>query len=292
MEAAEAAEVVETSGAEVVVEKVGTTVEALQTWIALYGLRVLAAVVILVVGWVAAKFLRQLIRSLMTRAKVDPMLVSFVGHLTYMLVMAFVIVAALAKLGFQTTSFIAVIGAAGLAIGLALQGSLANFAAGVLMIVFKPVKIGDFVEAAGTSGTVEDVQIFTTQIQTPDNKTVIIPNAKLTGDNIINYSAKGTRRVDLVVGVGYGEEVDKVKAVVADVLARDERILKDPAPTVAVVELADSSVNFVVRPWTSSDDYWDVYFDTLEAVKTRFDAEGISIPFPQMDVHMPKKEVV
>jgi len=169
---------------------------------------------------------------------------------------------------------------------LALQGSLANFASGVLMLIFRPFQVGDFIDGAGVMGIVEEIQIFTTQLRTLDNKTIIIPNAKITGDNITNYTRKETRRVDLVIGVSYREDIEKVKSVVADVLNGDERILKDPAPTIGVLELGDSSVNFAVRPWVKTGDYWDVYFDTTEKIKKRFDAEGISIPFPQRDVHL------
>jgi len=222
----------------------------------------------------------------MNKRQVDPTIVSFVANMTYIALLVFVVLAALGQLGIQTTSFIAVIGAAGLAIGLALQGSLANFAAGFLMIIFRPFKVGDYIEGAGVGGTVEVIQIFTTQLKTPDNKTVIIPNAALTAGNITNYSAKGTRRVDLVFGIGYGDDIDHAKKVIMDVLAKEERILKDPATTIGVVELADSSVNFAVRPWVKADDYWNVYFDTTENIKKGFDAQGISIPFPQRDVHM------
>jgi small conductance mechanosensitive channel len=165
---------------------------------------------------------------------------------------------------------------------------LSNFAAGFLMIIFRPFKVGDFIDGAGVAGTVEAIQIFTTQLLTPDNKTVIVPNASLTAGNITNYSAKGTRRVDLVMGIGYGDDIDHAKKVIMDVLAKEERILKDPATTIAVVELADSSVNFAVRPWVGADDYWDVYFNLTENIKKSFDAEGISIPFPQRDVHIYK----
>jgi len=258
----------------------------LQEWGALYGLRIVGMLVILVVGRWVAKVLRAVVRRLLERAKTDPTLVSFLTNLTYIALMVFVFIAAIGQLGVQTASFIAVIGAAGLAIGLALQGSLANFAAGVLLIIFRPFKVGDFVQAAGVMGVVEEIQIFTTRLKTPDNKAVIVPNAKLTGDNITNFSAKDTRRVDLVVGVSYDADLGKVTDVLQDVLSQDARILKDPAPTVAVIELADSSVNFAVRPWTATDSYWDVYFDTLSAVKRPLDAEGIGIPFPQRDVHM------
>ena len=258
-------------------------------WLALYGIKVIGAVIILLVGWWVAKLLRKLVRSLLTKSKIDPALVSFVSQLTYIGLMVFVILAALDRIGVKTTSFVAVIAAAGLAVGFALQGSLANFAAGIMLIIFKPFKIDDFIEVAGLVGTVEEISIFTTTLKTPDNKTAIVPNGKLTSDNIINYSAKGTRRVDLVIGVSYTDDLKKTGQVLRDVLAKDSRVLADPAPTVAVCELGDSSVNFAVRPWVNSADYWDVYFSTLEAAKTRLDAEGITIPFPQRDVHMYKE---
>jgi len=212
--------------------------------------------------------------------------VGFGGGSTYIALLAFVVVAALGQLGIQTTSFIAILGAAGLAIGLALQGSLANFAAGFLMIIFRPFNVGDYIEGAGMEGTVEQIQIFTTTLVTLDNKTVIIPNAKLTDDNIVNYTVKGIRRVDLVFGIGYGDDIDKARQVIDDVLGKDKRILNDPAIQISVAELGDSSVNFVVRPWVKCDDYWDVYMDTTENIKKGFDAGGINIPFPQRDVHL------
>lgn len=254
--------------------------------ITIYGLKIISAVIVFIVGRWVAGLLRNLLQKIMTKKEVDPTIVSFVVHLTYIALLTFVVLAALGQLGIQTTSFIAVIGAAGLAIGLALQGSLANFAAGFLMIIFRPFKVGDFIEGAGVMGTVEEIQVFTTQLKTPDNKTVIIPNSKLTADNITNFSTKETRRVDLVCSIGYGDDIDKAKKVIADILAEDERILKDPPPTIGLVELADSSVNFAVRPWVKTADYWNVYFDTTEKIKKRFDAEGISIPFPQRDVHV------
>ncbi len=252
----------------------------------IYGLKVIAGIVVFIVGRWVAKGLTNLARKLMEKKAVDHTLVSFVVNLVYIALLVFVVLAALGQLGIQTTSFIAVIGAAGLAIGLALQGSLSNFAAGFLMIIFRPFKVGDFIEGAGVSGTVEALHIFTTQLKSPDNKTVIVPNASLTAGNITNYSTKATRRVDIVMGIGYGDDIDKAKKIMADVLAKDGRVLKDPAPTIAVVELADSSVNFVVRPWVKAEDYWNVYFDTTENIKKSFDAEGITIPFPQRDVHV------
>jgi len=254
----------------------------------IYGLKVIAAIAVFIIGRWIAKMLTSLTEKVMNKRQVDPTIVSFVANLIYIALLVFVVLAALGQLGIQTTSFIAVIGAAGLAIGLALQGSLSNFAAGFLMIIFRPFKVGDFIEGAGVAGTVEAIQIFTTQLLTPDNKTVIVPNASLTAGNITNYSAKGTRRVDLVMGIGYGDDIDHAKKVIMDVLTKEERILKDPATTIAVVELADSSVNFAVRPWVEADDYWDVYFNLTENIKKSFDAEGISIPFPQRDVHIYK----
>jgi small conductance mechanosensitive channel len=256
--------------------------ELLTVW----GLRVVAAVIIFIVGRWVAKGVSNFIKKLMTRSKTDETLVSFVGNLSYVALLAFVIIAALNQLGIQTASFIAVLAAAGLAIGLALQGSLSNFAAGVLMIIFKPFKVGDFVEGGGVAGTVEEIQIFTTQLKTPDNKTVIVPNSKIAGDNIINYTAKGTRRVDFIFGIGYDDDIDNARRIIKEIIAQDERVLKDPAPMVAVSELADSSVNFTARAWTSADDYWSFYFDTTEKVKKQFDAEGVSIPFPQRDIHV------
>ena len=252
----------------------------------IYGLKVIAAVVVFVVGRWIAKGLTKFAENVMNKKQVDPTIVSFVANMTYIALLVFVVLAALGQLGIQTTSFIAVIGAAGLAIGLALQGSLANFAAGFLMLIFRPFKVGDYIEGAGTAGTVEAIQIFTTQLRTPDNKTVIIPNGALTADNIINYSTKGTRRIDLVFGIGYGDDIDHAKTVIMEVLDKEERILEDPATTIGVIELADSSVNFAVRPWVRADDYWSVYFNLTENIKKSFDSRGISIPFPQRDVHM------
>ena len=252
----------------------------------IYGLKIVIALLILFFGRIIAKLVSKIVGRLMERSKIDPTIIRFVSSLTYIALIAFVIIAALGQLGIQTASFIAVVGAAGLAIGLALQGSLANFAAGFLMIIFKPFKVGDYIEGGGVAGTVEEISIFTTILTSPDNKTIIVPNAKLTEDNIVNWTVKGTRRVDMVMGIGYGDDIDKARQVINDVLAAESRLLKDPAPLVAVVELADSSVNFVVRPWVKASDYWGVYFDLTEKMKKAFDANGISIPFPQRDVHV------
>ena len=261
-------------------------IEMVKGWLVEYGMRIVTAALILVIGWLVARLVRELVRKLMRRAKVPDAAVSFVGSLTYVALMAFVIIATLGQLGIKTASFVAVLAAAGLAIGLALQGSLANFAGGFLLVVFQPIRVGDFVEAAGVTGTVEDIQIFTTTIVTPDNKTVIVPNAKLTGDNITNYSANDTRRVDMVCGISYGDDIDKAQEIALAVVREDPRVLADPAPAVLVANLGDSSVDLAVRPWVQTSDYWDVKFAITKAIKQRFDAEGISIPFPQHDVHL------
>lgn len=254
--------------------------------IAVYGLKILASLLILLIGRWIAILIRNLVRKILEHRNVAPLVASFVTHVTYIALLTFVVIAALGNLGIQTGSFIAVVGAAGLAIGLALQGSLSNFAAGVLIVIFRPFKVGDYIDGAGVSGTVTEIQIFNTILTSIDNKLIIVPNAKLTGDNIINYSANDTRRVDLVIGVGYGDDLDKVRKVIKEVLDAEDRLLDDPAPVIAVAELGDSSVNFAVRPWCKTSDYWDVYFGITEAVKKRFDAENISIPFPQRDVHL------
>ena len=223
---------------------------------------------------------------MMEKADVDPIIIGFVGSITYIGLLAFVIIAALGQLGIQTTSFIAILGAAGLAIGLALQGSLANFAAGFLMIIFRPFKVGDFIEGAGVAGVVEAIQIFTTTLKTGDNKIIIIPNAKLSGDNIVNYSAQTRRRVDMTVGVAYDADLSKVRDVLKDIISKESRVHADPEPLIAVAELADNSVNFVVRVWTDTGDYWGVKFAMTETIKNRFDEAGIGIPFPQRDIHI------
>lgn len=246
------------------------------------------AIIIFIVGKVVVNVLVNLVGKLLGRAKYDPMLIDFLKSIVSAVLMLFVIVAALDQLGVNTTSLVAILGAAGLAIGLSLQGSLQNFAAGVMLLVFKPFKSGDFVDAGGAMGTVKSIGIFTTLMNTPDNKEIIVPNGAIYGGNITNFSAKDTRRVDMVFGIGYGDDLRKAKALLEEMVKSDERILTEPAPQIAVSELGDSSVNFVVRPWVNSGDYWGVLFDFTEAVKLRFDEEGISIPFPQMDVHVHK----
>ncbi len=251
-----------------------------------YGPKILAAIAIFYIGKIVAKWIKRLVTKVMTRGNVDPLIIGFTGSITYMAMMAFVIMATLGQVGIQTTSFIAILGAAGLAIGLALQGSLANFAAGFLLIMFRPFKVGDVIEAAGVTGKVNDIQIFTTTLKTPDNKIIIIPNAKLGSDNIVNYSAQTTRRVDLVVGVSYDADLKEVRNILEDIVSKDERILKDPAHLIAVGELADNSVNFFVRVWVKSEDYWDVFYAANETVKLRMDEAGVGIPYPQRDIHL------
>lgn len=251
-----------------------------------YGLKIVGAVIILLVGRIVAGVARKIIRRILEKAKTDPAVISFAASLTYILIITFAVLAALAKFGIQTASFVAVLGAAGFAVGFALQGSLANFAAGVLILVFRPFRVEDFIEAAGIMGAVKEIHLFTTVLATPDNVRIIVPNGKLYGDIIKNYTANDTRRVDLVFGIGYGSSIPKAFEVISGVLKEDQRVLSDPAPTIAVAELADSSVNFVVRPWVKKEDYWNVRFDITRKVKEAFDANDIEIPFPQRAVHM------
>ena len=265
---------------------VGEAVQLLTTTGVEFGLNLVTALTIFIVGrWVIGIIMRGL-RKAMQAQEVDKTLETFVTNLVRMALLVFVVIAAISALGIQTTSFIAVLGAAGLAVGLALQGSLSNFAAGVLIVIFRPYRVGDFVEAAGIGGTVEAVQILTTTFKTADNKRIIVPNSQVMDSVITNYSANDTRRVDMIVGVSYSDDLDKVRQILQELVAADERILAEPACTIAVAELADSSVNFVLRPWVATADYWAVKFDLTENIKKRFDQEGVSIPFPQRDVHI------
>ena len=251
-----------------------------------FGMNLLKAIVIFYVGKIVIGLLVRGLRKVMQRQEVDKTLETFISNLMRMVLMVIVIIAAIGALGIQTTSFIAIFGAAGLAVGLALQGSLSNFASGVLIVLFRPYRVGDFVEAAGISGVVVEVQILTTVLKTGDNKQIIVPNGQIMDSIITNYSANDTRRIDMVVGVSYDDDLDKVRAALEALVAAEDRILDEPACTIAVSELADSSVNFVVRPWVNTSDYWGVMFDMTEAIKKRFDKEGISFPFPQQDVHL------
>jgi small conductance mechanosensitive channel len=247
---------------------------------------IIAAIVIFYVGKWISRFLVRLIKAALIRAKIDETLSSFLSNIANVALMTFVIMAALNRLGLDTTSFAAAVAAAGLAVGLALQGSLSNFAAGVIIILFKPFQVGNYVEAGGTAGVVEAIHIFNTKMRTPDNVEITVPNGAIITGTIKNYSAKETRRIDLVVGCGYDDDLRTVKQFLEDLVRGDERILTDPEPVVAVNELGASSVDFVVRPWVNASDYWDVRFDLNEKIKLGFDENGFTIPYPQRDVHL------
>jgi small conductance mechanosensitive channel len=260
--------------------------QLLQAYAIPWGIKLLVALVVLIIGLWLVGIITRMIGKALTTARMDAMLVRFLESITKTLLQVVVFIAALSQLGVQTTSLIAILGAAGLAVGLALQGSLANFAAGVLLLVFKPFKVGDFVEAGGVLGVVEELRVFNSVLRTPDNREITVPNGKIYNDVITNYSARDTRRIDLVVGISYDADIRKAKEIVESILNNDERVLKDPAPTWGVMDLADSSVNLYIRPWVASADYWNARCDLLEVIKTSFDANGIGIPFPQMDVHL------
>lgn len=262
--------------------------QLIETYVVPWGINIIMALAIFIIGKFVVKLLVKLSKKLMTKAKVDNILINFIASIINTVLLLFVVVAALDQLGVDTTSMIALIGAAGLAIGLALQGTLQNLASGVMLIIFRPFKDGDFIEAAGVSGVVEQIGIFSITMRTGDNREIIIPNGEVYGGTITNNSRRDTRRVDMVFGIGYDDDLLQAKDIIKKILSEDERILADPAPTVAVGELADSSVNFNVRPWCKTSDYWGVYGDIHEKIKLTFDAEGISIPYPQMDIHQDK----
>ena len=255
-----------------------------------WGINILTALAVFIVGRIVIGLVMGLVKKLLQKSKMDNMLINFISSILSSLLLLFVIVASLDQLGVNTSSLIAIVGAAGLAIGLSLQDSLKNFAAGVLLVVFRPFKEGHFIEAAGVSGVVESISIFNTVMRTGDNREVIVPNGPIYGGVITNFSKRDTRRIDMVFGIGYDADLLKAKTLLAEILSEDSRILPEPASVIAVSELADSSVNFVVRPWVNTADYWAVLWDTTEKVKLRFDSAGISIPFPQMDVHLHKQD--
>ena len=250
------------------------------------GTRILFAVLIIVIGRWVVKLLLKIINTALEKTSIEETVRIFVGNLLRTLFMVVVFIAAINQLGIETTSIIAMLGAAGLAIGLALQGSLANFAAGILIVTFRPYKVGDYIQAGSASGTVLDIQIFSTVLKTPDNKVIVIPNGTIMDGSITNYSEQPTRRVDIVASCGYEDDIDKVKQLLTDIINQDDRVLDEPEPLVALSELADNSINFVVRPWVNSSDYFPVYYSILEQIKKRFDKEGISIPYPQRDIHI------
>ena len=260
--------------------------EMMTYFITTYSLKVVGAILIFIIGKWLARYLSKLVGKILRKNNMDETLTSFMGHITYYTLFLLVLIAAAGQLGINTTSFLTIIGAAGLAVGLALKDSLSNFASGVMLILFRPFKVGDYVTAGGQSGTVESIDIFNTILKTPDNQMVIVPNSSITTDVITNVNARPTRRIDLVVGIGYDDNIGEAKSVLEDLIKADSRILSDPAPTIAVSELADSSVNFVVRPWVKTADYWAVRCDLTEKIKLTFDEKGISFPYPQQDVHM------
>lgn len=251
-----------------------------------WGWKILAALLIFIIGRWVAKLVRKSVSKLMAARGLDPMLVAFLAAILYSILLVAVVIAAVGQLGIQTTPLVAVLGAAGLAVGLALQSSLGNFASGVMLVLFRPFTKGDFVEAGGTSGTVVEVGIFNTLLNTPDNRRVIVPNGQITNDVITNYSAHDTRRIDLIMGVDYRDDLKVARATLEKVVKAHDKVLEDPAPIVWVMELADSSVNFAVRPWVATSDYWQVRNELLEQLKAELEAAGCSIPFPQRDVHL------
>lgn len=267
---------------EVLEQTLDTAVELLSTW----GLQVLGAIAVLIIGRMVAGMLRRATERGLNRANTEPTLIPFLAGLVYYAAIAVVLIAVLGLFGIETTSLVAVLGAAGLAIGLALQGTLSNFSSGVMLLVFRPFKVGDYIEAAGVSGTVAEVGIFTTILNTPDNKKIIVPNSAIYGDTITNYSANDTRRNDLLIGVSYDDDLGVARDTILRVLNGDDRVLADPEPQVAVSELGDSSVNFVVRPWCKKEDYWGLRFDLTRTIKEELESAGCSIPFPQRDVHV------
>jgi small conductance mechanosensitive channel len=265
---------------------VNSLFEAVPSLVSTWGLKVIGALAVLFIGRLVAGSLRKGLKRLLVKSGVDQTLVPFLSSLAYYLAMTFVVIAVLGLFGIPTASLIAVLGAAGLAVGLALQGTLSNFAAGVMLLVFRPFRVGDRIETAGATGDVESIGIFTTTLNTPDNVRVIVPNSEAAGGIIKNFTANDTRRIDLVVGVSYDDDLALAARTIEQVLAGDSRVLADPAPAVAVSEMADSSINFVVRPWCATGDYWSVRFDLTRKLKEELEAAGCSIPFPQRDVHL------
>ncbi|MCP4007234.1 MAG: mechanosensitive ion channel [bacterium] len=254
----------------------------MSTW----GISVIGAIALFIIGRIVANWVRKSVTRVLTKANTDASLIPFFASMAYYVALAVVLIAVLNLFGIETTSLIAVLGAAGLAIGLALQGTLSNFAAGVMLLIFRPIRVGDFVEVAGQAGSVAEISIFNTLLNTGDNIRITIPNAQIYGDTIKNYSFNDTRRIDLVMGIGYGDDIGRAIEIIERVITSDSRTLRDPAPTVAVSELADSSVNLVVRPWCTKEDYWGLRWDLTRALKEKLEAGGCNIPFPQRDVHV------
>ncbi|MGA8258649.1 MAG: mechanosensitive ion channel domain-containing protein [Arenicellales bacterium] len=263
------------------------TIRSITSTLSAYGLDVIGAIIILLVGWSLARWAETVTRKAMSRTgRVDPTLVVFLSSITRYLVLTFTIIAVLNRFGVQTASLIAVLGAAGLAVGLAMQGTLSSAAAGVMLLVFRPFKLGDYVEVGGQSGTIQSLNLFVTELATPDNKQIIIPNSSVWGHPVVNYSHHATRRLDLEIGIGYGDDIDLAIRVIREIIGADERALKDPEPLVVVGNLGASSVDLTVRIWVNAPDYWTLKFDLTKRFKQTFDAKGISIPYNQMDVHL------
>ncbi|HHP7240295.1 MAG TPA: mechanosensitive ion channel family protein [Cyclobacteriaceae bacterium] len=251
-----------------------------------FGPNLIGAVITLILGFWIIGIIVQSVNKLMVKREFDPSLTPFLKSLLSTLLKIMLVIAVIGMVGVEMTSFIAILGAAGLAVGLALQGTLQNFAGGVMILIFKPFKVGDFIDVVGYMGTVNQIQIFNTILKTPDNKTIIIPNGQLSGSSLTNFSSEPQRRVDFTFGIAYGDDFDKAKTTINSMIEEDERILKDPEPFIALSALADSSVNIVVRVWVNAENYWPVNFDMNEKVYKRFASEGLNIPFPQMDVHV------
>lgn len=271
-------------------ESIGGLMNIFSEFALTYGLRLIGAIIALIIGFWLIKKLSKALKNLFEKREVDPSLSSFLLSLIIIILKILVIISILGMVGIQMTSFIAILGAAGLAIGLALSGTLQNFAGGVILLLLKPFKVGDFIEAQGFLGTVSEILIFNTILKTPDNKLIIIPNGPLANNSLTNFSAMPTRRVDWKFGIAYGDSFPKAKSVLENLLKDDIRVLNDPAPLIVLSSLSDSSVDITVRAWVSSGDYWPVFFETQEKVYDTFSREGINIPFPQMDVHLHQKK--
>jgi small conductance mechanosensitive channel len=269
-------------------ESANTLWEKINDVVITFGPRLIGAIITLIIGWWIIKIIQRSLRKGFEKRKMEPSLRGFLNSMIGILLKILLLISVIGMIGVQMTSFIAILGAAGLAVGMALSGTLQNFAGGVIILLFKPFKVGDYIEAQGHAGSVNEIQIFNTILKTPDNKTIIIPNSGLSTGSMINYSTEPQRRVDFVFGIGYGDDVDKARAVIQKLIDEDDRILKDPEQFIGVSELADSSVNFVVRVWAEASNYWGIYFDMHEKVYKAFDKEGLNIPFPQMDVHVHK----
>ncbi|MEJ8554662.1 mechanosensitive ion channel family protein [Tepidibacter sp. Z1-5] len=253
--------------------------------VAKYGMNILGSILIVVIGMFFSKKVKSITNRFLKKSNIDKSLISFVSQLVYVLCVVFVSVSALNNLGMPTTSFVAVLGASGFAVGLAFQGTLSNFASGILILIFKPFRTGDYIQGASTEGSVEEIQIFNTILKTPDNKTIIVPNTKLTSDNIINFTLQDKRRIDFIFGISYDSDIRTAKNIIKKVFDEEDKVLKEPQPIIGVQELADSSINIAARPWVKTSDYWDEYYALMEKIKYEFDKNGIEIPYPQSVVY-------